>query len=158
MRLPLMPVAALAILPMMAFAVASPSPTTAAEAAPLVGTYECQGVEPNGTPYRGLVQISGHDGLYEVIWIFGSGQQYRGFGVVNGDALAVSYFTNRPGVAAYKIEQGDKGPKLTGHWTVVGADAAFRETLTRVSEKVMRLPRPEPPPAPRPLIGHLRPA
>jgi hypothetical protein len=160
MRLPLMPAAAIAVLPWLAFALASPSPTTAAESAPLVGTYDCQGVEPDGTPYRGLVQIVGNAGLYEVVWIFSSGQQYRGFGVVNGDALAVSYYTSRPGVVAYKIEHGDTGPKLTGHWTVAGADAAFRETLTRLSEKVIKLPRPEPPPAPAPapLIHHLRPA
>jgi hypothetical protein len=157
MRLPLAPAAALATLAAMAFA-ASPSATTAAEAAPLVGTYDCQGVEPDGKPYRGLVQIVGSADLYEVIWIFGTGRQYAGFGVVNGDAMAVSYYTNRPGVVAYKIEQGEKGPKLTGHWTVVGAGASFRETLTRVSEKVTRLPRPEPPPAPAPIIRHLRPA
>jgi len=47
---------------------------------------------------------------------------------------------------------------LTGHWTVAGAGVAFRETLTRLSEKVTRLPRPEPRPAPTPLIHHLRPA
>jgi hypothetical protein len=157
MRLPL-PALALALLPVLPLPLASPSATTAAEAAPLVGTYDCQGVEPDGKPYRGLVQIVGSADLYQVIWVFGSGQQYAGFGVVNGDALAVSYFTNRPGVAAYKIEKGEKGPKLTGHWTVAGAGASFRETLTRVSEKVTRLPRPEPPPGPAPIIRHLRPA
>jgi hypothetical protein len=158
MRLPVVPVAALAILPALAFALASPSPTTAAESAPLVGTYECQGVEPDGTPYHGLVQIIGDAGLYEVVWIFSSGQQYRGFGVVNGDALAVSYYTTRPGVVAYKIEQRDGGPKLTGHWTVAGADAVFRETLTRLSTHVSELPAREPPATPRPPVRSLRPA
>ncbi len=158
MRMPLMPAAVMAILPVLAFSTASPTPTTAVEAAPLVGTYQCQGVEPDGTPYHGLVQMTGSAGLYEVIWLFHSGQQYRGFGVVNGDALAVSYYTNRPGVVAYKIESGDKGPRLTGHWTVAGAGAAFRETLTRLTVEVTPLPRPEPPPAPAPIIRHLRPA
>ncbi len=158
MRLPLMSAAAMALLLVLAFSAASPRPTTAEEATPLVGTYDCQGAEPDGTPYRGVVQIIGSAGLYEVVWVFHSGQQYRGFGVVNGDALAVSYYTNRPGVAAYKIERGDKGPKLTGHWTVAGAGAAFRETLTRLSVEVTPLPRPEPPPAPAPIIRHLRPA
>lgn len=158
MKLPLVPAAAMALLPAIAFSLASPSSTTAAEAAPLVGTYECQGVEPDGTPYRGLVQIVGNAGLYDVIWIFSSGQQYRGFGVVNGDVLAVSYFTSRPGVAAYKIEAAGKGQTLTGQWTVAGAGEMFRETLTRLSEEVTQLPRPEPAPAPTPLIRHLRPA
>jgi len=158
MKLPLMSAAAMALLPVIAFSLASPSPTTAAEPAPLVGTYECEGVEPDGTPYRGLVQIVGSAGLYEVIWIFGSGQQYMGFGVLNGDVLAVNYFTNRPGVAAYKVESSDKGQTLTGQWTVAGAGEVFRETLTRLSEDVSPLPRPEAPLAPRPLIRHLRPA
>lgn len=93
-----------------------------------------------------------------MIWVFSTGQQYRGFGVVNGDLLAVSYYTTRPGVAAYKIEEGEKGPRLSGQWTVVGAGEMFRETLTRLTDKVTPLPAPEPPPASRPLIRHLRPA
>jgi hypothetical protein len=126
--------------------------------APLVGTYDCQGVEPDGTPYHGLVQIVANHGTYDVIWIFSSGQQYAGLGVVNGDVLAVSYFTNRPGVVAYKIEHSDTTPKLSGQWTVVGAGRVFNETLTRVSREVKR---PDPPPAPRepaPILRHLRPA
>jgi hypothetical protein len=146
------------------------SPTTASAAplalppvpeieAPLVGTYECQGVEPDGTPYRGVVQILPHNGAYDVVWIFASGQRYSGLGVVNGDVLAVSYFTNRPGVVAYKIEQGESGPRLSGQWTVVGADKVFNETLTRMTTEVKP---PEPPldgERRRPVyFPHLRPA
>lgn len=134
------------------------APTDAAS--PLVGTYECQGVEPDGTPYRGVVEIIPNEGTYDVIWTFGSGQRYSGLGVVNGDVLAVSYFTNRPGVVAYKIEQGEKGPRLQGQWTMVGAGKVFHETLTRVTRDVKR-PDPAPAPEPRrpaPLGRHLRPA
>ena len=137
-----------------------PAATAPETGTPLVGTYDCQGVEPDGTPYRGVVQIVPNEGTYDVIWIFASGQQYSGLGVVNGDVLAVSYFTNRPGVVAYKIHSGDNGPRLQGQWTVVGAGKVFRETLTRVSENVKRPERsPEPqrrhPPR---LLRHLRPA
>jgi hypothetical protein len=157
MRLPLMCAVAMSLVPALVLPLASTS--TATEAAPLTGTYDCQGVEPDGTPYRGIVQITPNRNTYDVLWIFATGQQYAGLGVLNGDVLAVSYFTNRPGVVAYKIENGDKGPRLQGQWTVVGAGAVFRETLTRVSREVKR---PEPPPQPRrnptPFIGHLRPA
>ena len=158
MRLPLMSVAALSL--MGALALPFSTPTAAETAAALVGTYECEGVEPDGTPYKGLVQIIGSSyGMYEVVWIFASGQQYSGLGVVNGDVLAVSYFTTRPGVAAYRIEKGDGGPRLLGQWTVVGAQEIFRETLTRLTEEVKRMPRPEPLPDPAPRIRHfLRPA
>jgi hypothetical protein len=162
MRLPLLFTAALTFLPALTLplATASATPGALAEtAAPLVGTYTCQGVEPDGTPYQGIVQITANAGSYDVIWIFGSGQQYHGLGVVNGNVLAVSYFTNRPGVVAYKIENADAEPRLTGQWTVVGAGAVFAETLTRVSREVKRL---EPPPqmrrTPAPLLPHLRPA
>lgn len=174
MRLPLLCAAAITVLLALALPFAptpslSTSSATAAPAtpppapdttAPLVGTYDCQGVEPDGTPYHGVVQITANRGTYDVIWIFGSGQQYSGLGVVNGDVLAVSYFTNRPGVVAYKIEKGDKGPRLQGQWTVVGAGKVFYEILERVTKDVKRI---EPPPQPEvrrpsPFMNRLRPA
>jgi hypothetical protein len=139
----------------------SPATSTAEVPAPLVGTYDCEGVEPDGSPYKGIVQIVANRSTYDVIWIFESGQQYAGLGVVNGDVLAVSYFTNRPGVVAYKIEQGDKGPRLLGQWTVVGAGSVFRETLTRMTTEVHQRPVPPPTTPPRdrtPLMRNLRPA
>ena len=138
-------------------AAASIAPTAAEADAPLAGTYDCQGVEPDGTPYHGVVQIVPNRGSYDVVWTFGTGQQYAGLGVVNGNVLAVSYFTNRPGVVAYTIEQTDKGPRLQGQWTVVGAGQVFKETLTRLSREVKRIERPpEPRPQPAPILRHLR--
>jgi hypothetical protein len=159
MRLPLLFATVMSLLPALALPLANASITGETEEAPLVGTYDCQGVEPDGTPYHGIVQIIANHGTYDVIWIFGSGQQYAGLGVVNGNVLAVSYFTNRPGVVAYQIENGENGPRLQGQWTVVGAGAVFKETLNRVSRDVKR---PEPPPQPpreaKPIFRHLRPA
>ena len=161
MRLPLLCAAIISLLPALALPLANASTTTpiAKEAeAPLVGTYDCEGVEPDGTPYHGIVSIIANEGTYEVIWTFSSGQQYAGLGVVNGDVLAVSYFTNRPGVVAYKIEAGEKGPRLQGQWTVVGAGAAFKETLTRMTREVKRPEPSAPRPQPAPILRHLRPA
>jgi hypothetical protein len=163
MRLPLLFAAALSLTPalMLPFATASAAPDgiVATNEAPLVGTYTCEGVEPDGTPYQGIVQIYPNAGSYDVIWLFASGQEYHGLGVVNGDVLAVSYFTNRPGVVAYKIENGEKEPRLQGQWTVVGAGAVFAETLTRVSREVKPIQRqPQPRRTPSVLPRHLRPA
>lgn len=173
MRLPLLCAAAMVVIPALVLPLAPVSTitTTTAAAAPiaisenaeeealLTGTYDCQGVEPDGTPYRGVVQIVPNRGTYDVIWVFSSGQHYAGLGVVNGDVLAVSYFTNRPGVVAYKIEKRQTGPQLQGQWTVVGAGAVFRETLTRVTREVRQLEI-APPEQPRrePLSRNLRPA
>ena len=175
MRPPLLIAAVMTALPVLTLPVVSPSrvtglasvsvvpaatpiaPTAAEADAPLAGTYDCQGVEPDGTPYHGVVQIVPNRGSYDVVWTFGTGQQYAGLGVVNGDVLAVSYFTNRPGVVAYRIEQTGKGPRLQGQWTVVGAGQVFKETLTRLSRDVKRLERPpEPRPQPTPILRHLR--
>lgn len=164
LALPFVPISSLVTAPATASMVtppAMPDPSS-----PLVGTYDCQGVEPDGTAYQGVVQIIPNRGTYDVIWIFSSGQQYAGLGVVNGDVLAVSYFTNRPGVVAYRIEQGDKGPRLQGQWTVVGAGAAFHETLTRLTSEVKRPTAPAQPPREKPKsdlrplrpLRHLRPA
>ena len=160
MRLPLLFATTLSLLPALALPLANASTHSNAEEAPLVGTYDCQGVEPDGTPYHGIVQIIANKGTYDVIWIFSSGQQYAGLGVVNGNVLAVSYFTNRPGVVAYQIEKGEKGPRLQGQWTVVGAGAVFKETLTRVTRDVKRpeMPPPQPRREPAPILRHLRPA
>jgi hypothetical protein len=162
--LPLPPAASLTTSSAAAAPVAPPRGTgetpDAGRDAPLVGTYECQGVEPDGTPYKGIVQIIPNDGTYEVVWTFATGQQYAGLGVVNGDVLAVSYFTNRPGVVAYKIEQAERGPRLQGQWTMMGAGKVFHETLTRMTREVSRRETaPEPEPKPRaPMASYLRPA
>lgn len=173
MRLPLLCAAAMTVLPALALpfaftssvppsAIAAPvaNATPAGASTPLVGTYDCQGVEPDGTPYRGIVQIIPNAGTFDVIWTFGSGEQYSGLGVVNGNVLAVSYFTNRPGVVAYTIEAGDKGPRLQGQWTVVGAGKVFQETLTRLTEDVKKIEPKRQPEVRRPamLLPHMRPA
>ena len=54
-----------------------------------------------------------------------------GIGIIRGDVLAVSYYTGTNiGIALYHIE---KGPRLTGEWTVLGADGQrYPETLTKM--------------------------
>lgn len=96
----------------------------------LDGVYRSEGVNPDGTKYRGTVEIAKDDQTYLVRWLARQVTSI-GIGIVRGDVLAVSYYTGTNiGVALYHIE---KGPRLTGEWTVLGADGQrYPETLTKM--------------------------
>ena len=99
----------------------------------LSGMYQCEGVGPNGTKYRGIVEIAKNDQTYRLRWTIRPDGVYLGIGILRGDELAVSYFGQVLGVVLYQIE---KGPRLVGQWTVMGADGqVFSETLTKMSMK-----------------------
>jgi hypothetical protein len=102
--------------------------------ADLAGVYACEGTRPDGVEYSGTVEIVRNEGTYQLLWTLPPHEQYIGIGIRNGDVLAVSYFGGMPGLVVYRLEQGDKGPRLVGQWTVVDADGqVFPETLTRVA-------------------------
>ena len=96
----------------------------------LDGVYRSEGVNPDGTKYRGTVEIAKDDQTYLVRWLARQVTSI-GIGIIRGDVLAVSYYTGTNiGVALYHIE---KGPRLTGEWTVLGADGQrYPETLTKM--------------------------
>ena len=96
----------------------------------LDGVYRSEGVNPDGTKYRGTVEIAKDDQTYLVRWLARQVTSI-GIGIVRGDVLAVSYYTGTNiGIALYRIE---KGPRLTGEWTVLGADGQrYPETLTKM--------------------------
>lgn len=96
----------------------------------LSGVYRCEGVNPNGTPYRGRVEITKDDHTYRLRWTMAQGASL-GIGIVNGDVLAVSYFTGaNVGIVLYKIQ---KGSQLIGEWALLGADGQlYPEELTKI--------------------------
>lgn len=97
----------------------------------IVGLYYCNGTDAAGNPYEGVVRIAERGHTVLVQWSFGSEVAGIGFGVLNGDTLAVSYLGPSPGVALYRREGG----RLVGTWTEPAADGAvFPETLTPVPE------------------------
>lgn len=112
----------------------APAPSTAAEI-DIVGLYNCEGTNPNGTPYRSVVEIIKNDQTYRVTWALGERNTSIGIGIVRDGLLAVSYYANgNLGVIVYRIK---KGPQLTGEWTVLGADdEVFPETLTKIGVSV----------------------
>jgi hypothetical protein len=101
--------------------------------------YECQGIGPDGKPYRGIVEITKNDDTYRLQWTLGEeGGVYLGLGIIKDNTLAVSYFGEVVGVVLYRIETGSR---LVGEWTVIGADGhVYSETLTRVAANQVPLP------------------
>ena len=115
----------------------------------IVGIYSCEGTNPDGGTYAGIVQIIKHGDSYLVRWTMPDESQVLGIGILNGGTLSVSYYGGTPSIVVYSIENG----KLTGTWTAVGADGElFTETLTKMPEGAPRPPKPtkrESPPRPR---------
>jgi len=119
------------------------------------GIYLCEGTNPDGHHYRGIVQIAAVRNTYLVRWTLADDIEVTGVGILQNDLLAVSYFGGTPAVVVYKID----AEKLVGEWTMGGTEGkTYAETLTRVPEG--SLPKPEPTrrrPAPRtePVAGSI---
>jgi hypothetical protein len=109
----------------------------------LVGTYRCNGVNPDGSKYEAVVEITKRDGTFRVAWIMDGGT-VMGVGIFSNGVFAASYFGGAPAVVVYKVE----GERLVGEWTMGGIEGAiYTETLTKTSSTVE--PRANPGPRPR---------
>lgn len=98
----------------------------------IAGVYRCDGANPDGTRYRGIVEIANDKHTYRLRWSTRARQiTALGIGILHGDVLAVGYSSGEmTGVILYKIE---KGPRLTGEWTVMAANGQlYSETLTKL--------------------------
>jgi hypothetical protein len=94
------------------------------------GFYKCEGTNPDGSPYQGLVQIAAIDDTYLVHWILSNGAEVLGVGIVRSGVLSVSYFGGTPALAVYRID----GERLLGEWTMGGAEGmVYSETLTKMA-------------------------
>jgi|SRR5688572_5167925 hypothetical protein len=104
----------------------------------VAGVYLCEGANPDGSPYRGLVEIVAIDNTYLVKWFMADGAEVLGVGIRNKDVLSVSYFGGTPAVVVYSID----GDSLKGEWTMGGAEGMlYSETLTRMPEEKPSKPR-----------------
>lgn len=103
----------------------------------VAGVYLCEGNNPDGSPYVGVVEISALQDTFVVHWQLGDQDDVFGVGIFRDGVLAVSYFGGAPAVAMYRPD----GDRLVGQWTIGGANGKiFGETLTRMKEG---MPRPE---------------
>jgi hypothetical protein len=107
----------------------------------LAGTYRCNGVNPDGSAYEAVVEITRRDGTFRVEWIM-DGSSVTGVGIYSGGVFAASYFGGAPAVVVYKVETD----RLVGEWTMGGIEGAiYTETLTKLPPgTAVPKPRPEP--------------
>lgn len=106
----------------------------------LVGNYRCLGVNPDGSPYEAVVEITKMDGTFRVEWIM-EGGSVLGVGIYSNGVFAASYFGGAPAIVVYKVD----GDRLVGEWTMGGIEGAvYTETLTKMAPGERK-----PPPAPR---------
>ena len=69
------------------------SPSWAQQDREVEGVYRCEGTIPDGTRYRGVVEIRKDADTYRVSWTMSQRASALGIGILRGDVLAVSYFT-----------------------------------------------------------------
>jgi hypothetical protein len=97
----------------------------------LTGVYACEGVNPDGTPYAGVVEILKVKDTYLVRWTMPNDNQVVGVGILSNGVLAVSYFGGSPAVVAFSTTPDGR---LDGKWTMGGAEGSvFSEKLTKMS-------------------------
>jgi hypothetical protein len=107
----------------------------------IVGTYRCNGVNPDGSPYEAVVEITKMDGTFRVEWVMDGGS-VLGVGIYSNGVFAASYFGGAPAIVVYKVD----GDRLVGEWTMGGIEGTvYTETLTRVAAGELK-PRPTPRP------------
>jgi Flp pilus assembly pilin Flp len=107
----------------------------------LVGVYTCEGTNPDGTAYSGIVEIIEVKDTYLVRWTMPNESQVVGVGILNGSMLSVSYYGGTPAIVVYAVAASGK---LSGKWTAGGAEGSvFTETLTKMPEGTAK-PKPKP--------------
>ena len=106
----------------------------------LSGVYRCNGMNPDGTAYQGVVEISKLRNTFRVRWTMDDGS-IIGVGIFSNGIFAVSYFGGAPAVVVYKLD----GTNLVGEWTMGGIEGAvYKETLTKTDGVAPPVPAPGP--------------
>ena len=114
---------------------------TSAQSTDLAGIYLCDGTNPDPSkpPYAGAVEITAHDDVWALHWVFDRGEEGLGYGILDGDVLSVIFQTGGGiGWAAYRVQRDGPALKLIGRWGVPGGPGVLTtETLTRTSAKTL---------------------
>ena len=98
----------------------------------IAGKYNVTGGNPNGSNYRGTLEVIAHGDVYQFRW--NAGTQYDGVGVQNGNIVAVAFANGANGkgcgVVDYDIQSDGT---LDGKWGYWGTNEAGTETVSRTS-------------------------
>ena len=109
------------------------STTSATKGAPpdIAGKYSVTGTNPNGSAYKGELEVIKHGDVYQFRW--SGGASYDGVGVQLGDVVAVAFTTGENGKGCGVVDYtiiGD-GASLDGKWGYWGTDESGTEKATR---------------------------
>ena len=111
---------------------AGSSTAPAMPAANIAGKYSVTGTNPNGTIYKGTLDVIQQGDVFQFRW--NAGAQYDGVGIVNGDVAAVSFTSGENGegcgVVDYAIQSDGT---LDGKWGYWGVNESGTERATRSS-------------------------
>ena len=98
----------------------------------IAGDYTVAGTNPNGSPYKGALEVIKHGDVYQFRW--NAGQQYDGIGIPNGNVVAVAFTQGATGkgcgVVSYQILADGT---LDGAWGYWGVNEKGTERAARTS-------------------------
>ena len=105
----------------------------------LAGVYSCEGTNPDGKTYSGIVEIVKIRSTYLVRWTMPNDSQVVGVGLFSNGMFSVSYYGGTPSLVVYSVAENGR---LDGKWTAGGAEGeVFSETLMKMPEGT---PKPKP--------------
>ena len=96
----------------------------------LAGKYNIVGSNPNGSTYKGTLEVIQHGQVYQFRW--NAGVQYDGVGVQNGDVIAVAFASGTNGKGCGVVDYVITGDgTLDGKWGYWGVDESGTEKAIR---------------------------
>lgn len=109
----------------------STSSTTKTTPPDIAGKYGVVGANPNGSPYKGELEVLKHGDVYQFRW--SGGASYDGVGVQLGDVVAVAFTTGEDGKGCGVVDYAiiDDGASLDGMWGYWGTDESGAEKAKR---------------------------
>jgi hypothetical protein len=98
----------------------------------IAGSYNVVGTNPNGSPYKGALEVIKHGDVYQFRWT--AGQQYDGVGVVNGNIVAVAFANGADGKGCGVVDYAIAADgTLAGKWGYWDVDESGTENARRTS-------------------------
>lgn len=88
----------------------------------LEGSYEVSGSNTSGQPYKGTLEVKKSGAGYTFSW--NAGSTFEGFGVRQGNTVAVGFGGNKCGFVSYEVRPGGT---LEGQWGGYGSKSVGTE-------------------------------
>ncbi|MBI4263604.1 MAG: hypothetical protein HY657_04460 [Acidobacteria bacterium] len=96
----------------------------------LAGSYACEGINPDGDPYRTILEVAETGRTWHLRWSFPGGDAViLGVGLrQNGHLVVATTADGSLGVVAYTATEG----KLEGQWTLAGLPEVYAEHCVKI--------------------------